>query len=184
MPIKIIEQTNISATLGSDSVSKSLTAGLLGLGLVMLFMVLYYGLNGLIADLALVLYGLITLSLYRLIPVTLTLPGIAGFILSVGMAVDANILIFERLKKRRAGRNFHLAMELGFGRAWDSIKDANTTTIVASLILLNPLNWQFLNTSGLVKGFALTLLIGVAISLFTGIFVTRTLMRVIYKSKN
>ncbi|MEK7622948.1 MAG: protein translocase subunit SecD [Patescibacteria group bacterium] len=185
VPIKIIEQTNISATLGSDSVSKSLTAGLLGLGLVMLFMVLYYGLNGLIADLALVLYGLITLSLYRLIPVTLTLPGIAGFILSVGMAVDANILIFERLKEElRAGRNFHLAMELGFGRAWDSIKDANTTTIVASLILLNPLNWQFLNTSGLVKGFALTLLIGVAISLFTGIFVTRTLMRVIYKSKN
>ncbi len=182
VPIKIVEQKNISATLGSDSVKKSLTAGLLGLSLVMLFMFLYYGFNGLIADMALLLYGLITLSIYKLIPITLTLPGIAGFILSVGMAVDANILIFERMKEElRANRPFPIAMELGFGRAWDSIKDANVTTIITSLILLNPLSWQFLNTSGLVRGFALTLLIGVLISLFTGIVVTRSLMRLFYR---
>jgi len=179
VPIKIIEQKNISATLGSDSVAKSIKAGTVGLFLVMLFMFLYYGKNGLLANLALVIYGLLTLSVYKLIPVTLTLPGIAGFVLSVGMAVDSNILIFERLKEElRAGRPFHIAMELGFGRAWDSIKDANVCTIITSLVLLNPLNWNFLNTSGMVRGFALTLLIGVIISLFTGIVVTRTLMRV------
>jgi preprotein translocase subunit SecD len=179
-PIKIIEQRNVSATLGTDSIAKSIRAGLVGLSLVMLFMALYYGKNGLIADLALIVYGLLTLSVYRLIPVTLTLPGIAGFILTVGMAVDSNILIFERLKEElRAGRPFPIALELGFGRAWDSIKDANVCTIITSLVLLNPLNWHWLNTSGLVRGFALTLLIGVVISLFTGIVVTRTLMRVL-----
>jgi len=106
------------------------------------------------------------------------LPGIAGLILSVGMAVDSNILIFERFKEeRRAGRPFRLALELAFGRAWDAIKDANITTIAVSLILINPFNLQWLNTSGMVRGFALTLLLGVLTSLFTGIFVTRTLMR-------
>jgi len=184
VPIKIVEQKNISATLGADSVRKSLTAGLIGLGLVMSFMALYYGKNGLIANLALILYGFITLTIYKLIPVTLTLPGVAGFILSVGMAVDSNILIFERLKEElRVGRPFPVSLELGFGRAWDSIKDANVTTIITSLILINPFNWQFLNTSGLVRGFALTLLIGVLISLFTGIIVTRTLMRVFYHQR-
>jgi preprotein translocase subunit SecD len=179
VPIKIVEQKNISATLGADSINKSVKAGAVGLTLVMLFMLLYYGKNGLIADIALIIYGLLTLSIYKLIPVTLTLPGIAGFILSVGMAVDSNILIFERLKEElRAGRPFNIALELGFGRAWDSIKDANVCTIITSLVLLNPLNWHFLNTSGMVRGFALTLLIGVLISLFTGIVVTRTLMRV------
>ena len=179
VPIKVIEQKNISATLGEASITKSITAGGIGLGLVMLFMLFYYGLNGLIANIALLIYGLITLTVYKLIPVTLTLPGIAGFILSVGMAVDSNILIFERLKEElRAGRPFTVALELGFGRAWDSIKDANLATIITSLVLINPLNFSFLNTSGMVKGFALTLLIGVVISLFTGIIVTRTLMRV------
>ena len=179
VPIKVIEQKNISATLGKASITKSITAGGIGLGLVMLFMLFYYGLNGLIANIALLIYGLITLTVYKLIPVTLTLPGIAGFILSVGMAVDSNILIFERLKEElRAGRPFTVALELGFGRAWDSIKDANLATIITSLVLINPLNFSFLNTSGMVKGFALTLLIGVVISLFTGIIVTRTLMRV------
>jgi len=178
VPIKIIEQKNISATLGADSVIKSLKAGIIGLTLVMLFMWFYYGKNGLIANVALIIYGLITLTIYKLIPVTLTLPGIAGFILSVGMAVDSNILIFERLKEElRSGRPFTVALELGFGRAWDSIKDANVATIITALILINPLNWNFLNTSGMVRGFALTLLIGVLISLFTGIVVTRTLMR-------
>jgi preprotein translocase subunit SecD len=178
VPIRIIEQKNISATLGTDSVIKSIKAGLIGLTLVMLFMLLYYGKNGLIANIALFIYGLITLSVYKLIPITLTLPGIAGFILSVGMAVDSNILIFERLKEElRADRPFSIALELGFGRAWDSIKDANVATIITALVLINPLNWNFLNTSGMVRGFALTLLIGVIISLFTGVFVTRTLMR-------
>ena len=178
VPIKIIEQKNISATLGSDSVRKSVIAGSIGLGLVVLFMILLYGINGFLADIALVIYGLITLAVYKLIPVTLTLPGIAGFILTIGMAVDSNILIFERLKEElRAGRPFSIALELAFGRAWDSIKDANMATIITSLVLINPLNFNWLNTSGLVRGFAITLFIGVIISLFTGIIVTRTLMR-------
>ena len=178
VPIKIIEQKNISATLGSDSVRKSVIAGSIGLGLVALFMILLYGINGFLADIALVIYGLITLAIYKLIPVTLTLPGIAGFILTIGMAVDSNILIFERLKEEvRAGRPFSIALELAFGRAWDSIKDANVATIITSLVLINPLNFNWLNTSGLVRGFAITLFIGVIISLFTGIIVTRTLMR-------
>ena len=184
VPIKVIEQKNISATLGSDSVQKSIQAGIIGLSLVMLFMLLLYGKNGLIANLALIIYGFITLTIYKLIPVTLTLPGIAGFILSVGMAVDSNILIFERLKEElRAKRPFAVALELGFGRAWDSIKDANIATIITALVLINPLNWNFLNTSGMVRGFAVTLLIGVTISLFTGIVVTRTFMRVLYYKK-
>lgn len=184
VPIKVVEQKNISPALGQNSITKSVTAGLIGLGLVMLFMVLYYGFNGLIANLALLIYGLLTLTIYKLIPITLTLPGIAGFILSVGMAVDANILIFERLKEElRDGRPFSIALELGFGRAWDSIKDANIATIITSLVLINPLNASFLNTSGMVRGFALTLFIGVLISLFTGVIVTRTLMRVFYTRK-
>lgn len=184
VPIKVVEQKNISATLGEASITKSITAGAIGLGLVMLFMILLYGLNGMLANIALLIYGLITLTIYKLIPVTLTLPGIAGFILSVGMAVDSNILIFERLKEElRAGRPFAVSLELGFGRAWDSIKDANLATIITSLVLINPFNFSFLNTSGLVKGFAITLLIGVIISLFTGIVVTRTLMRVLLRKK-
>lgn len=178
VPVQIIAQTNVSATLGVASINQSLKAGLVGLVVVSLFMLAIYRLPGLIAVVGLIIYGLITLALYRLIPVTLTLPGIAGLILSVGMAVDSNILIFERLKEeKRAGRPPRLALELAFGRAWDAIKDANITTIVVSLILINPFNWQWLNTSGLVRGFALTLLLGVFTSLFTGIFVTRTLMR-------
>lgn len=178
VPVSIIAQKNVSATLGSDSIRQSVWAGAVGLAAVSVFMLLLYRLPGLIAVAGLIVYGLITLALYRLIPVTLTLPGIAGFLLSLGMAVDANILIFERLKEeRRAGRKFALALELAFGRAWDAIKDANVTTIFVSLILINPLNWQWLNTSGLVRGFALTLLLGVFTGLFTGIFVTRTLMR-------
>jgi len=182
VPIKLIEQRNIGATLGEESVRKSVRAGLIGLSLVIAFMFAYYGKLGLLADLALINYGLITLALYKLIPVTLTLPGIAGFLLSVGMAVDANILIFERMKEeRRAGRPLPMAMELGFGRAWDSIRDANVCTLITAFILFNPFNWTFLNVSGMVRGFALTLAVGIAVSLFTGIVVTRTLIRVFYK---
>ncbi|HKZ35189.1 MAG TPA: protein translocase subunit SecD [Patescibacteria group bacterium] len=184
VPTKIIEQTNISASLGSAAVNASVRAGIVGLGLVMGFMILVYRLNGLLADIALLIYGLLTLAVYRLIPVTLTLPGVAGFILSMGMAVDANILIFERLKEElKAGKPFGVAMHLGFGRAWDAIKDANITTIVVSLILLNPFNFNWLNSSGLVRGFALTLLIGVILSLVTGIVITRNLMRLTYFKK-
>jgi len=182
VPVSILSQKNIPATLGMQAVSQSIIAGGIGLGLVVLFMISYYGWLGFIASLGLGLYGLITLSIYKLIPVTLTLPGIAGFLLSVGMAVDSNILIFERYKEEiRAGRSSQIALELGFGRAWDSIKDANTATIITALILFNPLNWNFLNTSGSVRGFALTLMIGILTSLFTGIVVTRTLLRLFYK---
>ena len=126
-------------------------------------------------------YGLITATLYRLIPVTLTLPGVAGFLLSIGMAVDSNILVFERYREEiRAGRSWPVSLELGFGRAWNSIKDANLATIITGLILFNPLDWSFLNASGSVRGFALTLLLGIFISLFTGIVVTRTLLRFFY----
>ncbi len=184
VPIKLIEQRNIGATLGADSVQKSVYAGLIGLSMVIVFMALYYGNLGLLADLALIVYGLVTMMLYKLIPVTLTLPGVAGFILSVGMAVDANILIFERMKEElRDGKSRAVAMELGFGRAWDSIRDANVATLITCFILFNPFNWSFLNSSGMVRGFALTLGLGVILSLFTGIVVTRTLLRVFSKAE-
>jgi preprotein translocase subunit SecD len=179
VPITIIEQRTIGASLGQQSVADSVRAGVIGISLVMIFMILYYGFKGFLASLALMVYAVLTIALYKIMGVTLTLPGIAGLLLSIGMAVDANILIFERMKEElRLGKPFSRAMELGFGRAWDSIKDANLATIMTALILVNPLDFTFLNTSGLVRGFGITLLIGVLISLFTGIVVTRTLMRV------
>ena len=184
LPIKQISQETVGATLGQEAVTKSVQAGLIGLALVMIFMAAYYGKLGLWADVGLIVYGLITLALYKLFAITLTLPGIAGFILSVGMAVDANILIFERLKEElRLKRPQKLAIELAFGRAWDSIRDANVCTLIACFVLFNPFNWGFLNTSGSVRGFALTLALGIAISLFTGIIVTRSLIRVFYIEK-
>lgn len=182
VPIKVISQGNIGASLGQESIAKSILAGLVGLTLVLVFMVGSYGRLGLIANVSLVIYGLITLAVYKLIPVVLTLPGIAGFLLSVGMAVDANILIFERMKEElRRGRPYVAAMELGFGRAWNSIRDANVATLITCFVLFNPLNWDFLNRSGLVRGFALTLALGIFIGLFTGIVVSRTLIRVFYR---
>ncbi len=182
VPVTVVEKRIVGATLGADSIAKSLKAGVVGLAIVALFMILKYGWLGLFADFALVVYGLLTLALYRIIPITLTLPGIAGFILSIGMAVDSNILIFERYKEElRKGKPWQIAMELGFGKAWESIRDANFTTIITSLILFNPGNWDFLPSSGLVRGFAATLFLGVVISLFTGIVVTRTFIRVLYK---
>lgn len=185
LPIKLIQQSQVGATLGQDSISKGIKAGLVGLALVCFFMIGNYGFLGLIADFSLIIYGLITLTLYRLIPVTLTFPGIVGFILSVGMAVDSNILIFERMKEEiRSGKSWNQAMELGFGRAWNSIKDANTCTIITALILFNPFNWSFLNSSGMVRGFAVTLLLGILLSMFTGIVVTRNLLRVLARKNN
>ena len=184
VPVNVVEERTVGATLGQDSVVRSLRAGIIGLGLVILFMAAYYGRLGAIADLALIVYGLLTLAMYKLIPITLTLPGLAGFILSVGMAVDANILIFERMKEEeRSGKPWRTAMELGFGRAWDSIKDANVATLMTAFVLLNPFEWSFLPTSGLARGFALTLAIGVLTGLFTGIVVTRTFLRVLYMRK-
>jgi len=182
VPIHVLEQRTIGASLGSESVRDSLRAGLIGIAGVMLFMALYYGWKGILADVALCIYALLTVAVYKLFGVTVTVPGLAGLLLSVGMAVDANILIFERMKEElRMGRPFNRAMELGFGRAWDSIKDANLATILTALILINPMNLTFLNTSGMVRGFGVTLLVGVALGLFTGVFVTRTLLRMFLK---
>lgn len=178
VPIQVIEQRTIGATLGQESVRQSVIAGVIGVGLVMVFMILLYGWNGVIASLALIIYSVITIAVFKLIGVTLTLPGIAGLLLSIGMAVDANILIFERMKEElRLGKPFDVAMEQGFGRAWDSIKDANFATLFTAVVLINPLNFSFLNSSGMVKGFGITLFLGVIVSLFTGVVVTRTLMR-------
>lgn len=179
VPISILEQRTIGASLGEVAVRQSIIAGLIGLLLVMVFMIAIYRWSGVIASVALLLFALFTVAVYKLLGVTLTLPGIAGLLLTIGMAVDANILIFERMKEElRLGKPFKVSMELGFGKAWDSIKDANVVTILTALVLINPLNLSFLNTSGLVRGFGITLLIGVLLGLFTGVFITRTLMRI------
>jgi preprotein translocase subunit SecD len=174
IPIKVVESRTVGPTLGEESVRKSVLAGIIGLSVVVLFMALYYRLPGIIADLALICYALFTLMLFKLIHVVLTLPGIAGFILSVGMAVDANVLIFERLKEElRAGRNLRQAIDLAWSRAWPSIRDSNTSTLITCVIL-----YLFGNTFGasMVKGFAVTLALGVGVSLFTAITVTRTFL--------
>lgn len=182
IPIKLVEQRNIGPTLGASEVQKSVVAGFIGLSMVLLFMIVYYGRLGVIASMALIIYGLISFAIFRLIPIVLTLPGIAGFILSIGMAVDTNILIFERIKEEiRKGKKTDIAIRLGFGRAIDAIKDANVTTLIVAFILFNPLNWEFLPQFGLVRGFALTLAIGVATSLFTGIVITKRLINWFYK---
>jgi preprotein translocase subunit SecD len=145
VPISVLKQQNIAPTLGEISVSKSLTAGAVGLSLVALFMILNYGWLGFIAVIGLVIYGLLTLAVYKLVPITITLPGLAGFILSIGMAVDSNILIFERMKEEtRKGNEWGRSMELGFGRAWDAIKDANIATLITTFVLFNPFDWPFL----------------------------------------
>ena len=171
VPIKLVEQRTIGATLGSDSIKKSLIAGLIGLLLVALFMIFYYKVPGVLATIALVFYALIVLALFKLIPITLTLAGIAGFILSVGMAVDANILIFERTKEElTAGKTIGLAIEEGFRRAWPSIRDSNFSSLLTCLIL-------YYGTTGLVRGFAVTLALGILVSMFTAITCSRTLLR-------
>jgi len=181
--IELIEQRTVGATLGGESVERSIKAGLVGLLMVLVFMVLAYGKLGFYADLALIVFGVLTLALYKLIPIVLTLPGIAGFLLSVGMAVDSNILIFERFKEEKKKRDYANALEISFGRAWDSIRDANIATLVTAFVLANPLDFPFLHTSGPVRGFAITLALGIGIGLFTGIVVTRNLLRVFIKEK-
>ncbi len=169
-------QEKVSATLGANFIHLSWLAGLIGIILVMLFMITYYRLPGLLASLALVYYGAVILAIFKLWPVTLSLAGIGGFVVSIGMAVDANVLIFERLKEElRTGRTLGAAIEAGFNRAWSAIFDSNLTTIIACLILI----WlaSSVIASAQVMGFAITLLIGVIVSMFSAITVTRTLLR-------
>jgi len=177
VPVEIVETRIVGPSLGADSLNKSLVAGLIGFAIVALFMLIYYRLPGAVAVLAIAIYGAITFALFKMIPVTLTLSGIAGFLLSTGSALDANILIFERLKEElRNGRSLKQAIDLGWKRAWPSIRDSNIATLITSVILF----W-FGSASGasIVKGFALTLAIGVGVSLFTSIFVTRTFLSVV-----
>jgi preprotein translocase subunit SecD len=177
IPLRVASSQTVGPTLGQDSLRRSLIAGLIGMTVVALYMALYYRVPGIVADLALLVYALITFSIFRLIPVTLTLPGIAGFVLSVGVAVDANVLIFERLKEElRAGRTLRQAVDLGWARAWPSIRDSNFSTLITCLIL-----GYFGKTYGasMVLGFALTLGIGVLISMFTAIIVTRTFLHLV-----
>lgn len=178
VPLEVVSRNSIGATLGADSVRKSLLAGMIGLAAVLIFMMVYYRLPGLLASLALVLYALINLALYKLVPITLTLPGIMGFLLSTGMAVDANILIFERMKEElRWGKSLRQAVDAGFDRAWTSILDSNLSTLIICAILI-----LFGRTFGAqpVLGFALNLGIGVLVSMFTAVVVTRTFMRFVF----
>ncbi|MFI0607844.1 MAG: protein translocase subunit SecD [Anaerolineae bacterium] len=177
LPLKLnlVSQNRIGATLGKQTIDSAIRGGLIGLLAVLLFMLLYYRVPGLLADAALVLYALFTMAIFRALPVTLTLAGIAGFVLSVGMAVDANVLIFERIKEElRGGRRVTQALETGFSRAWSSIRDSNASTLITCVILF----W-FGNRFGasIVKGFAITLALGVITSMFTAITVTRTFMQ-------
>lgn len=173
--LSVLEQHAIGATLGSVSMQKSLIAGGIGFLVIVIFMITLYGRLGIIASLALVVYTLMTLTLFRLIPVTLTLAGIAGFILSIGIAVDANILIFERMREElRRGRSTDAALELGFSRAWSSIRDSNIASLITSTVL-------YYFGTGIVRGFALTLALGIMVSMFSAITVTRTFLRMVYR---
>ncbi|AIE74075.1 MULTISPECIES: protein translocase subunit SecD [unclassified Synechocystis] len=175
-PVEVVENRTVGATLGQESIRRSLVAGFVGLFLVLVFMAVYYRLPGVVADISLMIYAILTLAAFALVGVTLTLPGIAGFILSIGMAVDANVLIFERTREElRAGNTLYRSVESGFFRAFSSILDSNVTTLIACAAL-------FWFGSGLVKGFALTLAIGVMVSLFTALTCSRTLLLVIVLS--
>ena len=177
IPIELIQERGVDAILGADSLAKSVVAGLIGLALVLVFMVLYYRLPGLVAAVALVIYVSIVLAIFKIVPVTLTLSGVAAVILSIGMAVDANILIFERMKEElRAGRTLLSSINFGFDRAWPAIRDGNVSTLITCAILF----W-FADQLGasIVQGFAVSLAIGVGVSMFTAITVSRTLLRVV-----
>lgn len=178
--VPLYERT-VDATLGQDSIRKSILAAVIGIVLLAIFMLAYYRLPGLVACLSLAVYGAVLLAIFKLVPVTLTLPGLAGFVVSLGMAVDANVLIFERTKEElRGGRSLGAAAEAGFNRAWTAIRDSNITTFIACIVLI----WLGGTLGALmVRGFAVTLLIGVALSMFTAIVVTRTFLRLIIGSQ-
>jgi len=177
IPLKVVETRTVGPTLGQDSLQKSLQAGVIGFSIVILFMLLYYRLPGFVADIAIILYAIFAFALFRFIPITLTLAGVAGFLLSTGSALDANILIFERLKEElRAGKPLHQSILLGWQRAWPSIRDSNIATLITCAILF----W-FGSAFGatIVKGFSLTLAIGVVVSLFTALVITRVLLSLV-----
>jgi preprotein translocase subunit SecD len=175
-PLEVIAQSSIGPSLGIESLHKSMFAAIIGFASIIFFMTYIYRKEGVIACVALAMYTVITLFIYKLIPITLTLAGIAGFILSIGMAVDANILIFERMKEElRRGKPRDIAMKNGFSRAWTSIRDSNVTSIIVTVIL-------FYFGSGIVRGFALTLFIGIVISMFSAITITRNLL-IVFDSK-
>ncbi|MCB0101681.1 MAG: protein translocase subunit SecD [Anaerolineales bacterium] len=185
VPLKVVETRIIGPTLGADSLNKSLVAGLIGMAIVALFMIIYYRMPGIAAVLSILIYAIIAFAVFKWFHFTLTLPGIAGFLLSTGSALDANILIFERIKEElRNGRSLVQALDLGWTRAWSSIRDSNLSAIITAVILF----W-FGSSFGatIVKGFSLTLALGVGISLFTAIYVTRTLLAILingFKPKN
>ena len=172
-PIAELANTTVSPTLGEAFLQQSVLAGLIAILMVVFFMVVHYRMPGVVASIALVIYALIVYALFRLIPVTLTLAGVAGFVLSVGMAVDANILIFERMKEElRVGKSLPAAIEAGFNRAWNSILDSNVSSLITAMIL-------FLFGTSTIRGFGLVLIVGVLVSMFTAVVVTRTILRVV-----
>ena len=177
VPLKIIQESDVDALLGSESLEKSLIAGMIGLGLVMVFMVAYYRMAGVVAAVSLVVYSLIVLAVFKMVPITLTLSHIGGFILSIGMAVDANVLIFERMKEEvRIGRTLASSMEVGFNRAWPAIRDGNVSTIITCIVLI----WFGDRLGGgLITGFAISLMIGVLASMFTAVVVSRNLLQLL-----
>ena len=175
VPLRLIQESEVDSLLGAESLERSLLAGLVGLALVMAFVIAYYRAAGVVAAVALIYYAAVTLAIFKLVPITLTLPHIGGFILSIGLAVDANILIFERIKEElRLGRSLASALEVGFNRAWPAIRDGNVSTLITCVVLL----W-FGNRlgGGLINGFALTLMVGVLVSMFTAVFVSRNLLQ-------
>ena len=175
VPLTLIQEQSVKSMLGEESLQRSLMAGLVGLSLVLIFVIAYYRAAGVVAAVALLCYAAVTLAIFKLVPITLTLPHIGGFILSIGLAVDANVLIFERIKEEiRLGRSLASAMDVGFNRAWPAIRDGNVSTLITCVVLL----W-FGNRlgGGLINGFALTLLVGVLVSMFTAVLVSRNLLQ-------
>ena len=177
VPLRLIQESDVKALLGEESLQASLLAGLIGLALVVVFMLVYYRMAGLVAAMSLVFYSLILLAVFKLVPITLTLSHIGGFILSIGMAVDANILIFERMKEEvRIGRTLASSMEVGFNRAWPAIRDGNFSTLITCGVLI----WFGDRLGGgLITGFAISLGIGVLISMFTAVVVSRNLLQLL-----
>lgn len=177
VPVELISEQTIGATLGSQSIQKSILAGAIGIILIMFFMISYYGIKGIFASISLIIYTLLIFAIFKLIPVTITLSGIAGLILSIGAAVDANILIFERMKEElHEGKQIQSAIDIGFKRAWNSIRDSNFSSLMTSGILL----WF---GTGIVKGFAITLMIGIIISMFSAITISQTMLKLFLRNK-
>ena len=175
VPLRLIQESDVDALLGAESLKNSLVAGMVGIGLVFIFMIIYYRMAGVVAAFALLFYAIIVLAIFKMIPITLELAHIGGFILSIGMAVDANVLIFERMKEEvRIGRTLSSSMEVGFGRAWPAIRDSNISTMITCVVLL----WFGDRLGGgLVTGVAISLFIGVAVSMFTAVVVSRNLLQ-------